>query len=104
MQLKFNRKSTSGFYAEVKQEVGDYFESNNISRNANTAMVLKTILFLGGLVALYVLIVFGQFSLGVTYALAIAIGMCQAFIGFNVAHDAIHGSYSTNQMVNKIQK
>jgi linoleoyl-CoA desaturase len=102
MQLKFNRKSTSGFYADVRQEIGHYFESNNISRNANTAMVLKTILFLGGLVGLYVLIVFGQFSLGVTYALAILIGMCQAFIGFNVAHDAIHGSYSANQTVNKL--
>jgi len=102
MQLKFNRKSTSGFYAEVRQEVGNYFETNNISRNANTAMVLKTILFLGGLVALYFLIVFGQFNLGVTYALAILIGMAQAFIGFNVAHDAIHGSYSANQTVNKL--
>ena len=67
MVLKFNRKSQSGFFAEVKKEVGDYFNSNNISRNANAAMVLKTILFLGGLPVLYYLIVFGQFSLGATF-------------------------------------
>lgn len=65
-------------------------------------MVLKTILFLGGLPVLYVLIVFGQFSLGVTFVLTILIGMCMAFIGFNVAHDAIHGSYSSNRTVNRI--
>lgn len=102
MHLKFNRKSPSGFYAEVKREVENYFTANDISRNANTSMVLKTVLFLGGLPVLYCLIVFGQFSLGVTFGLTILIGMCQAFIGFNVAHDAIHGSYSSNRTVNKL--
>lgn len=102
MKLKFNRKCQTGFYQELQREVSDYFETNNISKNANTLMVLKTILFLGGLVALYCLIVFGQFSLGVTLVLTILIGMCQAFIGFNVAHDAIHGSYSANKTVNRL--
>lgn len=102
MKLKFKGRTQPAFYAEVQKEVGDYFSSNNISRNANTAMVVKTILFLGGLPVLYYLIVFGQFSLGVTFGLTILIGMCQAFIGFNVAHDAIHGSYSSNARVNKI--
>ena len=102
MKLKFSRKGESGFYLDLKQEVNDYFKSNNISKNANALMVFKTILFLGGLPVLYYLIVFGQFSLGVTFGLTILIGMCQSFIGFNVAHDAIHGSYSSNKTINKI--
>lgn len=102
MQLKFSRNSKGGFHAEVKKEVDLYFESNNISKNANALMVFKTILFLGGLPVLYYLIVFGQFSLPVTFGLTILIGMFQAFIGFNVAHDAIHGSYSSNGTINKI--
>lgn len=102
MNLKFTRKDPSGFYAEVKKEVNHYFESKNISRNANAAMVFKTILFLGGLPVLYYLIVFGQFDLWVKLGLTILIGMFQSFIGFNVAHDAIHGSYSSNPTINKI--
>lgn len=102
MQLKFSRNTKGGFHADVKKEVDQYFELNNISKNANSLMVFKTILFLGGLPVLYCLIVFGQFSLPVTFGLTILIGMCQAFIGFNVAHDAIHGSYSSNRTINKI--
>jgi linoleoyl-CoA desaturase len=33
--------------------------------------------------------------------LAIVLGMFKAFIGFNVCHDAIHGSYSSNEKVNQ---
>ncbi|MBX2816992.1 MAG: acyl-CoA desaturase [Saprospiraceae bacterium] len=102
MKLKFDKKDTSGFYAEVRKEVADYFESNRISRNANATMVLKTILFLGSLPVLYCLIVFGDFGVAATLGLTVLIGMCQAFIGFNVSHDAMHGSYSANRTVNKI--
>lgn len=65
-------------------------------------MIFKTILFLGSLVGLYIAIVFGGFSIGATFTMAILIGMVQAFIGFNVSHDAIHGSYSSNGKVNKL--
>ncbi len=102
MKLKFNGKNQPGFYVEVKREVDHYFKSNNIAKNANGAMVFKTTLFLGLLVSLYVLIVFGGFNIWITFGMAILIGMVQAFIGFNVCHDAIHGSYSSNGKVNKI--
>ncbi|TRX59385.1 acyl-CoA desaturase [Fulvivirga sp. M361] len=101
MKIKFNGKNRPGFYVEVKKRVDEYFKSRNISKNANGEMVFKTVLFLGLLVALYILIIWGGFSLPVTFALTIAIGMVQAFIGFNVCHDAIHGSYSSNGYVNK---
>ena len=102
MKLRFNGRNQSGFYVEVKKEVDHYFKSNNISKNANGAMVFKTTLFLSLLVGLYVLIVFGGFNIWITFAMAIVIGMVQAFIGFNVCHDAIHGSYSSNGRVNKL--
>ncbi|MEM7108475.1 MAG: fatty acid desaturase, partial [Bacteroidota bacterium] len=102
MKLKFNGRNRPGFYVEVKKEVDHYFKSNNISKNANRAMVFKTTLFLSLLVALYGLIVFGGFNIWITFVMAIVIGMVQAFIGFNVCHDAIHGSYSSNGKVNKL--
>ena len=102
MKIKFNGKNQPGFYAEVKQEVNKYFEQNNISRNANGAMIFKTVFFLSSLVGLYLLIVFGGFNIWISLTLAILLGMVQAFIGFNVCHDAIHGSYSANSTVNKL--
>ena len=101
MKIKFNGKKQPGFYAEVKKEVDEYFRKNNISKNANAAMVIKTVFFLASFVALYLLIIFGGFSLTVNLAFAILLGMVQAFIGFNVCHDAIHGSYSANSRVNQ---
>lgn len=101
MKVKFNGRKQPGFYAEVKQEVEEYFKTNNISKNANGAMVAKSIFFLGALAGLYLLILFGGFSLSVMLILAILLGMVSAFIGFNVSHDAIHGSYSSSRKINK---
>ncbi|MCG8386301.1 MAG: acyl-CoA desaturase [Cytophagales bacterium] len=101
MKVKFNGKNRPGFYVEVKREVENYFKSNNISKNANGEMVGKTLLFLGLLFLLYWLIVFVNINIWLTLVLAIAIGAVQAFIGFNICHDAIHGSYSSNGNVNK---
>jgi linoleoyl-CoA desaturase len=33
--------------------------------------------------------------------LAILLGMTMAFVGFNVCHDALHGSYSSNKKINR---
>ncbi|MEO1051379.1 MAG: acyl-CoA desaturase [Bacteroidota bacterium] len=102
MAVRFNGRNQSGFYADAKKEVENYFKSNKIGKNANMAMVLKTTFFLTMLVLLYVLVVFGNFSLGITLFLAILLGMTQSFIGFNICHDAIHGSFSSKRKTNKI--
>lgn len=101
MAVKFNGRNQSGFYADVKKEVDNYFKSNGLGKNANTSMVLKTIFFLSSLVIIYLLLIFGSLSLGVNLLLAGLLGITQAFIGFNVCHDAIHGSFSSNRRVNK---
>ncbi len=102
MKIKFKGSERKGFFADVKKETDAYFTDNKISKNANAEMVGKTVLFLGLLVAIYLLILFGGFSLGGLFVLAVMLGMVQAFIGFNVSHDAIHGSYSSNSTINKI--
>ncbi|MTI21829.1 acyl-CoA desaturase [Fulvivirga sp. RKSG066] len=102
MKVKFNGRNQPGFYTDVKKAVDEYFKSNNISKNANAEMVFKSVFFLGSLVGLYLLIILGGFSLTTNLILAILLGMTQAFIGFNVSHDAIHGSYSSKQKVNKL--
>jgi linoleoyl-CoA desaturase len=102
VKVKFNGTNKNEFYSDVKNQVNDYFRTNNLSKNANGEMIAKTVFFLGSFVGLYILIVFGDFSLLVKLLMTVLFGMVQAFVGFNVGHDAIHGSYSTNKTLNKI--
>lgn len=101
-KLRFIDKNKSEFFATVKVRVDEYFTKNNISKNANGLMYFKTFLFLGGSIALYLLIVFGPFNIYENWLLSTILGTFMAFIGFNVSHDAIHGAYSSNPLVNKI--
>ncbi|MDQ3535897.1 MAG: acyl-CoA desaturase [Bacteroidota bacterium] len=99
-KLKFIDKEKSLFFATVRKRVDSYFKENNISKYANSHMIFKTIFFLGGMVFIYALIISNQFGAWTMLFLAILLGMFSAFNGFNVCHDAIHGSYSKNKNVN----
>ena len=100
-QLRFNINNKPEFYAEVKETVNQYFKDNCINRHANAAMVIKSILFLSLFFILYVLIISETFSTWINLILVMILGITQTFIGFNVSHDAIHGSYSSNKKINK---
>ena len=41
------KQLSQDFAREVKAEVGDYFEHNRLSRHANAAMVVKTVVLRG---------------------------------------------------------
>jgi linoleoyl-CoA desaturase len=100
-KIRFIDTQQSEFFATVKKRVDVYFKENNLSKNANGLMYFKTVLFLGGLIIFYSLIMSNQFSPMVMWGFAVLLGMCAAFIGFNICHDAIHGAYSSNPKVNK---
>ncbi len=99
--VKFSRPSGTDFYQILKTRVNEYFESKNLSRYANTSMVVKTI----SLVLIYLV----PYSLIVTQiatntwlilGLWIMMGFGMAGVGFNVMHDANHGSYSRHAWIN----
>lgn len=99
-QVKFC-KEKQGFYSKVKERVDAYFTETGKSKHADGMMIFKTVLFLGGTLSLYLLILFGNFGIWTMFTMAIALGVFSAFIGFNVCHDALHGSYSSNSFINK---
>lgn len=98
--LKFTRNEKMGFSDTLKQRVEIYFKENNLSKHANSFMVFKTATFLLASLLLYILLIFSVFTPIYSLILAIILGMTMAFIGFNVCHDALHGSYSANKRVN----
>src|SRR5690554_1243840 len=101
-KVTFNNKIDREFSKTVKDRVNAYFEENNLSKNANTAMVIKTIVILSGYIGAYALIISGQFSLTTMWILASVMGIGMAGIGFSISHDALHGAYSSNNTVNYI--
>lgn len=101
-KVKFKNASNSLFLATTRNRVDNYFKEANISRNANAAMWIKTTFFLTGFIGLYVLIISNAVPAGGMLILAILLGMFSAFVGFNICHDAIHGSFSSDKRINKV--
>lgn len=91
------------FFTALNQRVNHYFKSNNISRNANTTMVVKTIAMFSLYFVPYGLIVSGLLpSLFLYYGLNLIMGIGLAGIGMSVMHDANHGAYSSKPWVNNL--
>lgn len=99
--VRFLKAEKGGFYDVLKARVNDYFETNNISRHANGEMILKTVLILTVFFGSYLLLLSNMFNIWQMLLLVIINGFGAALIGLNIAHDAIHGSYSSKKWVNK---
>jgi linoleoyl-CoA desaturase len=103
-KLRFIDPAKSTFYSSVKENVEQYFVSNHISKNANAAMWFKSVFFICGTMGLYFTIISGVLlpHLWLMYVCCLLLGVFGAMIGFNVSHDAIHGSFSANPKINRL--
>ena len=98
--IKFARATSSDFFKVLRQRTDAYFKENNITQYANGKMVFKTVF----MIALY----FIPFILSLTvvesawgyFALWLLMGLGMAGIGLSIMHDANHGAYSKNKLVN----
>lgn len=100
--LKFTNTGRSQFFVTTRKRVDAYFKENDLSPNANGAMWVKVAFFLTGYALLYGLIMSNQFGIWTMLGMAMLLGMFAAFIGFNVSHDALHGSLSKRTWVNNL--
>lgn len=101
-KLKFSN-SQREFTATLNKRVGDYFKSNNISRNANGEMVIKTVFMFSLYLIPYALIVAGVITGWLALILSLIImSFGVAGIGLSVMHDANHGAYSKTSWINSL--
>lgn len=99
----FNRALDSEFSRTLKGRVSSYFKSNNLSRKANSSMVIKTIIMLALFFIPLIILCTVQISqVQIVFLLYIVSGMGMAGIGMGVMHDAIHGAYSKHKYINTI--
>ena len=102
--LKFatSDKNQHHFAAAVRKNVNDYFKEKGISPTANYAMVLQTIVMLSIYIVPFILILTIPMNIWAALGLVIVMGLGTAGIGMSVMHDAVHGSYSRKEWVNKM--
>jgi linoleoyl-CoA desaturase len=99
--IKFARPKDS-FFQALQKEVNDYFKAKKIKPTGNINLYLKTLFFIPLALLLYFSLIF-SFATGFAgIAFAGLLGFVLACIGFNVMHDACHGSYSSKKWVNEL--
>ena len=101
-QVKFIQKDKSVFFPTLKERVDAYFETNHISKNANAAMVFKTIVMLSIYIGPFVLLLLQNPPLPLSLLYWVIMGIGLAGVGMSVMHDANHGAYSSSNFVNFI--
>lgn len=101
-QVRFvdKRPNSTLFYNTLKQRVDEYFVKNNISKYANTKMVIKTIILLSFYIIPYTSMLIFNPGFGISLLLWSIMGIALAGIGMSVMHDANHNAYSSNPKVN----
>lgn len=100
--VKFNREDRPEFFKVLKKRVNTYFKENNIEKQANTKMKIKTAVMISLYFLPWILMLTNVFSgFWPVFGLWIMMGIGMSGIGLSIMHDANHGCYSRNQKVNK---
>lgn len=92
----------SGFQAELRRRVDEYFQRTGRRERDCWQMYVKTALVLACFVASYVLLVFAAQTWWQALPLASLLGLSAAGIGFNIQHDGGHHAYSNHPWVNRL--
>jgi linoleoyl-CoA desaturase len=96
------REVGDSFSKTLNSRVNAYFKYNGISKFANGRMYSKTVIIVSSYLIPLILMLTGVItSTPVIVASWMIMGVATAGIGMSVMHDANHGSYSSNKVVNK---
>jgi linoleoyl-CoA desaturase len=98
-KVSFNNKQKE-FFNALKLEVDAYFEKKGIRKTGNWKLYAKALILIPAVLAIYFLLLQVSMPLMLAIPLWIVLGFTMAAIGFNVMHDACHGSFSTRNWVN----
>ncbi len=100
-KVSFNNKERV-FYSSLKTSVDEYFEVNRLKKTGNAKLYLKTVILISAAVTIYCILLFSNIPSWVGIPMSGLLGFVFASIGFNVMHDACHGSYSDHKRLNDL--
>lgn len=90
------------FHETMKRQVDAYFEQADLRRRGLPAMYAKAALLLLWYGLSYSLLYFRDNSILELILFSISLGLAMSGIGFNIAHDACHGAFSSRPAVNRL--
>lgn len=101
--IRFKNEPKQMQFAKVlRQRFDQYFKDKGISKHANAAMIIKSIIAVGAWIGSYILLMSVEASDLGFIALYMFHGFCMLFMAFNIAHDANHKGYSGKQWINNV--
>lgn len=100
-KVTFNN-SNNLFFLSLKKETEAYFRTTGLKKTGNWKLYSKTLILIPVAIALYVSLLAITMPVGLALALCVLLGLTISSIGFNVMHDACHGSYSSRRWVNEL--
>ena len=98
-KVTFNNKN-SQFYTALKSKVDQYFTTQKIRKTGNWKLYIKSGTLIPSAALIYISLLAFNMPALVSITLSGLLGFILASIGFNVMHDACHGSYSSKSWVN----
>jgi len=100
--VKFPRAAGQDFVKTLRKRVNGYFKENDISKKANTGMVIKSITVILIYFVPYILMLTGVIeNFWLILMSYVIMGLGMSFIGMSVMHDANHEAYSQKKWANK---
>lgn len=100
-KVTFNN-SNPVFYTSLKLSVNKYFAAIEKRKTGNIHLYAKAVILILAAVSIYGALLFAPLSLLLRVSFSFIMGFVLASIGFNVMHDANHGSYSSRKWVNGV--
>lgn len=88
------------FFQSLKASVDDYFKENGLKKTGTWKLYSKTLILIAFAISLYLVAICFNLPVVTTILVGSVLGFLCACIGFNVMHDANHGSYSSKTWVN----
>lgn len=100
-KVTFNN-SSKPFFDDLRHAVDQYFSDNKLRKTGNWQLYQKTLVLIPAAVIIYLLLLLTTMPVLLALTLCGLLGFILASIGFNVMHDACHGSYSSKKWVNEL--
>jgi linoleoyl-CoA desaturase len=99
--VTFNNRNKV-FFNALREEVDAYFDRNGLKKTGNWRLYGKTMILIPAAIITYLILMMVDMHWALSSLLWFVFGLNMAAIGFNVMHDACHGSFSTRNWVNEL--
>jgi linoleoyl-CoA desaturase len=100
-KVLFNNKENA-FFSALRKKADSYFAVNNLKTTGDYRLYTKAVILGVSAVFLYTVLLFFTPPAWLSLILCAVLGLNLAAIGFNIMHDAAHGSFSSKPWVNEL--